>query len=78
MTRITRPSSRSGPVSYGSHFILRRYPPSSADRSDLFPAKRPVAPDGFLDEGVLVGVSAITPVVLAKPVPESFDRIEFR
>ena len=62
---------------YGSHLILRREPPGSADRPDVCPAKRPVAPDGFLDEGLLVGVRAIAPVVLAKPVPESFDWIEF-
>jgi hypothetical protein len=31
-----------------------------------------------VDEGLLVGVGAVAPVVLAKPVPESFDRIEFR
>jgi hypothetical protein len=37
-----------------------------------------VAPDGFLDKGLLIGVSAMTQMVLAKPVPESFNRIEFR
>lgn len=63
---------------YGSYFIIRRDPPGSADGSDVFPAKRPVAPDGFLDEGLLVGVGAIAPEVLAEPVPKSFNRIEFR
>jgi hypothetical protein len=37
-----------------------------------------VAPDGFLDESLLGDGSAITAMVLAKPVPESFNWIEFR
>jgi hypothetical protein len=37
-----------------------------------------VTPNGLGDECLLVSVGAIAPVVLSKPVPQPFDRVEFR
>lgn len=41
--------------SYEPHLILRRDQPGFSDRSDGFFTRRPVAPDGFLDESLLDG-----------------------
>jgi hypothetical protein len=48
------------------------------DAVKVYACANVIDPDGFRGDGLPVGVRAMAPAVLAQPVPEAFDRIEFR